>query len=70
MDPTAAGDAFTAALTVQLAAGVDINEAIRYANFAGALTVTKLGAQPALPTRAEVDEFIARLGGSSPRSGR
>ena len=67
VDPTAAGDAFTAALTVQLAAGVDIKEAIRYANFAGALAVTKLGAQPSLPTRTEVDEFRARLGGSSPR---
>jgi ribokinase len=67
VDPTAAGDAFTAELTVQLAAGVDIEEAIRYANFAGALTVTKLGAQPSLPTRAEVDEFIARLSGPSAR---
>jgi len=62
-----AGDAFTAALTVQFAAGFDIEKAIRYANFAGALTVTKLGAQPSLPTRTEVDEFMARLGGSSPR---
>jgi sugar/nucleoside kinase (ribokinase family) len=41
-----AGDAFTAALTVQFAAGFDIEKAIRYANFAGALTATELGAQP------------------------
>jgi ribokinase len=60
VDPTAAGDAFTAALTVQLAAGAAIDEAIRYANFAGALAVTKLGAQPSLPARAEVEEFAAR----------
>lgn len=59
VDPTAAGDAFTAALTLQLAQGAKIEEAIRYANFAGALAVTKLGAQPSLPTRAEVEAFAA-----------
>jgi ribokinase len=66
VDPTAAGDAFTAALTVQLAAGVEIEEAIRYANSAGALAVTKLGAQPSLPTRNEVEEFA--VGKSKPSS--
>jgi len=60
VDPTAAGDAFTAALTVQLAAGVKIESAIRYANYAGALAAMKLGAQPSLPTREEVDAFAAR----------
>lgn len=60
VDPTAAGDAFTAALTVQLAGGAAMDEAIRYANLAGALAVTKLGAQPSLPTRAEVEAFAAR----------
>jgi len=60
VDPTAAGDAFTAALTVQLAGGAPMGEAIRHANLAGALAVTKLGAQPSLPTRAEVEAFAAR----------
>jgi ribokinase len=60
VDPTAAGDSFTASLTVQLAAGADIDDAIRYANYAGALAAMKLGAQPSLPTRKEVEEFAAR----------
>jgi ribokinase len=60
VDPTAAGDAFTAALTVQLAAGAAMEEAIRYANCAGALAVTRLGAQPSLPMREEVEAFAAR----------
>ena len=60
IDPTAAGDAFTAALTVCLAAGEPIEDAIRYANLAGALATTKLGAQPSLPTRAEVEAFRER----------
>lgn len=65
VDPTAAGDAFTAALTVQLAAGIEIEEAMRYANLAGALAVTRLGAQPSLPTRIEVEALAARLGMSA-----
>jgi ribokinase len=61
VDPTAAGDAFTAALTVRLAMGEKIDEAIRYANLAGALAVTRLGALPSLPTREEVDAFAAGM---------
>lgn len=60
VDPTAAGDAFSAALTVKLASGAAINDAIRYANAAGALAVTKLGALPSLPMREEVDAFTAQ----------
>jgi ribokinase len=59
VDPTAAGDAFTAALTVRLAMGEKIEDAMRYANLAGALAVTKLGALPSLPTREEVESFAA-----------
>jgi ribokinase len=61
VDPTAAGDAFTAALTLDLAAGKGIEEAIAFANCAGALAVTKLGAQPSLPTRKEVEALAARV---------
>jgi len=60
VDPTAAGDAFTAALAVRLAIGDSIEDAVRYANVAGALAATKLGAQPSMPTREEVEAFAAR----------
>lgn len=62
VDPTAAGDAFSAALTVKLAMGVSIDEAIRYANLAGALAATKRGAIPSLPTRDEINAFAAQAG--------
>jgi len=61
VDPTAAGDAFTAALIVKIAAGEKMDAAIRYANMAGALAVTKLGAQPSLPTAEEVEAFAQKL---------
>jgi ribokinase len=60
VDPTAAGDAFTAAFTVEYAAGAKIEDAIRLANAAGALAATKLGAQPSLPTRQEIEAFVAQ----------
>ena len=62
IDPTAAGDAFTAAFTVEYAAGAKIAGAIRFANAAGALAATKLGAQSSLPTRQEVEAFVAERG--------
>jgi ribokinase len=58
VDTTAAGDAFNAALAVGLAEGMDLPSAVRFANAAGALTCTKLGALPAMPTRAEVDALL------------
>ncbi len=60
IDTTAAGDAFVAALAVAHAAGRDLDTALREANAAGALAATKRGAQPSLPTRAELDEFLKR----------
>jgi ribokinase len=59
VDTTAAGDAFTAALACALAGGDDMPAAVRFANAVGALTVTKMGAQPSLPTAAELRAFIA-----------
>lgn len=58
VDTTAAGDAFNGALAVALAEGRDLVSALRFANAVAALTCTKRGAQPSLPTRAEVDRVI------------
>ena len=54
VDTTAAGDTFTAALTVALVEGQTPQEALEFACAAGAAACTKLGAQPSLPTRNEV----------------
>ena len=60
VDSTAAGDAFTGALAVAHALGMPTMEALRLANAAGALCCTKLGAQPALPTRRAVEALLRR----------
>jgi ribokinase len=59
VDTTASGDAFNGALAVALASGESMSQAVRFANAAGAITATRLGAQPSLPTRQELDQFIA-----------
>ena len=61
-DTTAAGDTFNAALAVALAEEKPIAEALRFANAAAAISVTRAGAQASIPTRAEVDEFLSRNG--------
>ena len=58
VDTTAAGDAFTGALAVARAEGVTLSEAVRFANAAGALCCQGFGAQPSLPSRAEVDALM------------
>ena len=59
-DATGAGDAFNAALAVALAEGRPLAEAGRLAVAAGALCVTRDGAQPSMPTRDEVEAILAR----------
>jgi ribokinase len=54
VDTTAAGDTFCAALTVALVEGQSPEDALRFACAAGAVTATRRGAQPSLPTREEV----------------
>ena len=58
VDSTAAGDVFTGSLSVALAEGKELTDAVKFANAAAALSVTKLGAQPSAPTRKEIEEFI------------
>lgn len=58
IDTTAAGDAFNAGLAVAIAEGYSIRHAIRFASAAGALAVTKMGAQPSIPTRGDVEKFL------------
>jgi ribokinase len=58
VDTTAAGDAFVAGLAVALAEGKALIEAVRCGNAAGALAVTRLGAQTSLPRRADVKRLV------------
>ena len=58
VDTTAAGDAFTAAMTVEYLRSGNIESAIRYGNAAGAITVTRKGASSAIPTAEEVEALL------------
>ena len=59
VDTTGAGDAFVAALTVALLEGLPADRALRFACAAGAACALRAGAQPALPTRAQVLALLA-----------
>lgn len=54
VDPTAAGDSFVGAFCVAICRGMPIGDALTFANHTAALTVSKMGAMPSLPTLAEV----------------
>jgi ribokinase len=60
VDTTAAGDTFNAGFAVGLAEGKSVAEALRFANAAAAVSVTRLGAQSSVPARSEVEEFLAQ----------
>ena len=62
IDTTGAGDAFNGALAVALSMGRSLEEAVIYANAAGALSTLKIGAQEALPTSEEVERFLEESG--------
>jgi ribokinase len=62
VDTTAAGDAYIGALAVALAEGRELRASLGFAAAAAALAVTRLGAQPSLPSRAELDAFVAQQG--------
>jgi ribokinase len=58
VDATAAGDVFNGALAVAIAEGKPLTQAVRFANAAAALSVTKLGAQPSAPARPAIERFL------------
>jgi ribokinase len=58
VDTTAAGDVFNGALAVALSEGKVMGDAVVFACAAAALSVTKMGAQTAAPTRRETADFI------------
>ena len=58
VDTTGAGDTFCGALAVALAEGQPPEQALRFASAAGALAVTRAGAQPSLPRREQVDALL------------
>lgn len=60
VDTTAAGDAFVGALAVALTEGMALPDAVRFGCAAGAVAVTRFGAQPSLPARADVDALLDR----------
>ena len=58
VDTTGAGDVFNGALAVALAEGQPLIDAVRFANAAAALSVTRLGAQPSCPSRREIQKLL------------
>jgi len=65
VDTTAAGDSFAGALGTAVGEGMSLTEAAVFANAAGALATTIAGAQPSLPRREVIDDFLAQRGGIS-----
>ncbi|WP_318471493.1 ribokinase [Photobacterium leiognathi] len=59
-DTTAAGDTFNGALVTGLLEGLALESAIKFAHAAAAISVTRFGAQTSIPTREEVDAFLAQ----------
>ena len=60
VDPTGAGDTFCGAIAAQLSRGVSLADSIPFAVAAGALAVTKVGAQAAMPERDQVEALVGR----------
>ena len=59
VDTTAAGDSFNGALAVSLSEGNTTESAIQFANLVSSMAVTKKGAQASIPTRLQVEKWIA-----------
>jgi ribokinase len=60
VDTTSAGDVFCGTLAVALVEGKNLEESLRFASAASALCVTKMGAQPSAPIRADIENFLRK----------
>lgn len=58
VDPTAAGDSFVGAFCTAICSGMSEEDAMEFASYAATITVSRLGAQPSLPTYSEVAELM------------
>lgn len=58
-DTVAAGDAFNGGLAAALAEGLGLAEAVQWGSAAGAIAVTRSGAMPSMPSRAELEKLLA-----------
>ncbi len=63
VDTVGAGDTFIGAFVARVAESADVREAVRFGCAAAAIAVTRRGAQTSIPTRVEVEQFLARAGG-------
>ena len=61
-DPTAAGDSFVGALSVGLTIGLSLENALAFASHTAAITVSRMGAMPSLPSLAEVEALLKERG--------
>jgi ribokinase len=62
VDTTSAGDAFIGAFAVALARGMPREDLLRIGCASGALAVARPGAQPSIPTAAEIEQFLTSRG--------
>jgi ribokinase len=60
VDTTGAGDAFNGAFAVGLLSGKSPVQSAKFANAVAAISVTRRGAQPSMPTRNEVETFLSK----------
>lgn len=61
VDTTAAGDTYCGALAVALLEEKSLHDAVRFATAASAISVTKMGAQPSIPRREEIEAFMEKM---------
>jgi ribokinase len=68
VDSTAAGDAFNAGVAVGLVRGMSLADAVRYGAAVGALSATRAGAQPSMPSEREVARLVGTSKGKASQS--